>query len=106
MSGQLTGLERAAFQLVIVDDEDIAHATTFELLVEAGWPALSVGSGLEALRLLADMDRSNVIVILDMMLPDLSGEKTLGRLRAELSSAPGLLVSGEVAPEGRGSIGQ
>ncbi len=82
-----TGEGRRPVRALVVDDEpSLADLLTLALSLE-GWQVEQALSGQEAVRLADEVDPD--IVVLDVMLPDLSGLEVLARLRA---SHPGLPV--------------
>lgn len=76
--------------LIVEDEPDVARLLVFNLEAD-GWEVTHVGRGLDALaqaRLIAP-----VVVILDVMLPDMSGFDVCTRLRAEpATSDVGILM--------------
>ena len=80
-------------RILLVDDDDLIRATIPPLLGFLGHRAVTVGSGEEALDLLAgglEVD----IVILDQNMPGLSGAATYRKLRPLRPALPVLLASG------------
>jgi DNA-binding NarL/FixJ family response regulator len=79
--------------VLVVDDDDAFRAFVVEALEEAGYAAVSTGSGREVAQLVR---RDGVaLVILDVQLPGLSGYEVCRRLRDEAGSPPILFISGE-----------
>jgi two-component system phosphate regulon response regulator PhoB len=72
----MTNLDRV---LVVDDEEDIRRLVSFNL-DEAGFQVEAVGTGTEALRAAAELVPA--VVVLDLMLPDVSGTEVCRRLRA------------------------
>ena len=66
-------------QILIVDDEKNIRSQLSGLLVDEGYHAVTAPDAEEALRMLEDL--SPDLVILDVMLPGLSGIEALERLR-------------------------
>src|SRR5215207_3043427 len=86
--------------LVVDDDEDI-RVTIQQILEEEGYPALAAANGEEALRIIHSQPRRPRLVLLDLMMPVMDGQ----RFQAKLSEDPGLaavpvviLSGGEHAP--------
>jgi DNA-binding response OmpR family regulator len=71
---------RAPQSVLVVDDEQKITDVVGSYLRRAGYAPLTAGGGVEALRLF-EKERP-ALVILDLMLPDLSGEEVCRRLRA------------------------
>jgi two-component system alkaline phosphatase synthesis response regulator PhoP len=67
--------------LLIDDEHDIREVATLSLEMTGGWRVTSAGGGSEGIAH-AHADRPDVIV-LDVMMPDLDGPATLGRLQAD-----------------------
>jgi CheY-like chemotaxis protein len=84
--------------LIIEDDEFVREIaqTCFELA--DGWRVISASSSHEGLWL-ADRERPDVI-LLDVMMPDVSGPETLRRLRANprLSAIPVVFFTAKTQP--------
>jgi two-component system, OmpR family, phosphate regulon response regulator PhoB len=78
--------------LVVDDEEDIRRLVTFNL-DEAGFRAFAVDSGTRALESAARLHPA--VLVLDLMLPDLSGTEVCRRLRAdpELADAAVLMLT-------------
>lgn len=86
----------AAKTILVVDDEPMIQEAVSSFLAAKGFRVLTAGSGTEALSLFG---RENVsFVILDLMLPDLSGEAVCSRLR-EISRVPILMLTAKSAEE-------
>ena len=75
--------------LVVEDDPAIARLLEF-LLRDAGWEVMLAPNGLTALRLWSD--HPPTLVLLDVMLPDLSGWEICAALREE-SSVPIIMLT-------------
>jgi two-component system cell cycle sensor histidine kinase/response regulator CckA len=75
------------FRLLVVDDEPRMCQSLTRLLGDRGYTVQAATGGREALRRLAA--QAFDLVLLDLMLPDLSGQEVLDHIRREY---PGLLV--------------
>ncbi len=76
--------------ILVVDDEEKILDVVSSLLISRGFAALCAKTGREALEL---FDRENIaLVLLDLMLPDLSGEEVLRAIRRK-SRAPVILLT-------------
>ncbi len=67
-------------RILVVDDEPNIAEVVSSYLAKAGFETLCAGTGTQALKLCDEA--SPALVILDLMLPDLSGEEVCRRLRA------------------------
>ncbi len=86
----LSGSER----ILLVDDEEMVLEVAAEMLVSLGYGVHPFATGAEALAFFrADPDAVH-LVILDMIMPDMSGEETFLRLREIDPSVRVLLSSG------------
>ncbi|HEY1574793.1 MAG TPA: response regulator transcription factor [Pseudonocardiaceae bacterium] len=86
-------------RVLVVDDEaTLAELVTMALRYE-GWDVRSAGTGVAAVRT-ARQFRPDVVV-LDVMLPDLSGLDVLRRMRAHTPSLPVLFLTAKDAVEDR-----
>lgn len=77
---------------LIVDDEDAVREVVARMLQDGGWETLTAAHGAEALAL-ARRTRPD-LVVLDMLMPDMEGIETLGRLRESCPGVPVLAISG------------
>ncbi len=75
--------------LVVDDEEDIRRLVTFNL-TDAGFKVESVENGAEALAAAARLRPS--VVVLDLMLPDVSGMEVCRRLRADETVADAAIL--------------
>ena len=80
--------------ILLVDDEKMVLEVSKELLMSMGYRVYAVGSGQEAIAVY--MEKRNVIdlIILDMIMPGISGSKTFDRLREINPGVKVLLSSG------------
>ena len=79
-------------RVLIVDDEPHVRELLREFLTGLGYDVATAATGLDALDAVPDF-RPDVIV-LDMLMPLLSGKDVLGALRRTGSTAPVILISG------------
>ena len=86
----------AAKTLLVVDDEPMIREAVVSYLAHKGYRVLEAESGAQAL---AAFERETVsFVVLDLMLPDLSGEEVCTRLR-KASRVPILMLTAKTAEE-------
>jgi len=80
--------------LLVVDDEKFVADITALLLSNAGYTVRVAYSGEDAVTLLAREGPSIALVILDLVMPDMSGAETFDRLRALQPGLRVLVLSG------------
>ena len=86
----------AAKTILVVDDEPMIREAVVSYLAHKGYRVLAAESGAQAL---AAFERETVsFVVLDLMLPDLSGEEVCTRLR-KASCVPILMLTAKTAKE-------
>ena len=88
--------------ILIVDDEaDIREVAAMSLETVCGWNVLQARSGAEGIRI-AQADHPDVI-LLDVMMPDMDGPKTLQALRADttVASIPVIFLTAKVQSSDR-----
>jgi len=87
---RLTGNET----ILVVDDERNVAEVTKEILESLGYRVLTVGSGQEAISLYMERRDKIDLILLDMIMPGLSGEKTYDALREIDGTVKVILASG------------
>jgi two-component system, OmpR family, response regulator len=100
--GQEPALRRqdgTPIRVLVVDDEPSLAELLASVLRYEGWEIRTAGDGLSAVR--AAREFRPDAVVLDVMLPDLSGLQVLGRLRAELPHVCVLFLTARDAVEDR-----
>ena len=80
--------------VMLVDDNARVREVTKILLNSIGFEVLSVGSGREAIRKFEEYSSEVRVVLLDAMMPDLSGEQVLRELRKRRADLPVIICSG------------
>jgi len=90
-SGELL---RGEGTLLVVDDEATVLAVSRELLESLGYRVYVAGSGQEAIAAYMEKGKEIDLVILDMIMPGISGGKTFDRLRVINPTVRVLLASG------------
>ena len=86
--------------LVVEDEMHLAKGIKFNLEAE-GYRATTVGNGTSALKLFEDPQTSIDLVILDLMLPGMSGYSVCDALRGTGRDVPILMLSARTLPEDR-----
>jgi HAMP domain-containing protein/CheY-like chemotaxis protein/signal transduction histidine kinase len=85
-------------RLLIVEDNELERRTIEELLSHDDIDVVSVSTGAEALSILQDQRVD--CVVLDLLLPDISGFDVLNRLRDDRADLPVVVFTGkELSPE-------
>ena len=83
-------------RILVVEDEDAVRRVAGALLHAAGYEVVEAVDGEEAVRRFAETPLAFDLVLLDLMLPRLSGKEVLRRVRALRPDVPVLLSSGNV----------
>lgn len=89
----------SAIRILVVDDEDVLAEMVSMALRYEGWEITTAGDGAGALA--AARDARPDAVVLDVMLPDMSGLEVLRRLREQVPGLPVLLLTAKDAVEDR-----
>lgn len=79
-------------RILIVEDEEKLQSTMQEYLTLSGYCTRGVGNGLEALQILEEEGEWPDLILLDLMLPGISGFETLKRIR-EKSDLPVIILT-------------
>lgn len=80
--------------ILLVDDEEMVADIGKDMLEKLGYTILVAASGAEALKIFNSYRDEIKLVILDMIMPDMSGGETFNRLKAIKPDAKILLSSG------------
>ncbi|HVO34710.1 MAG TPA: ATP-binding protein [Gemmatimonadales bacterium] len=80
--------------VLIVDDEVEIRRAGREALEQFGYAVLEAAHGMQALDLLRTTEREVALVILDVVMPGLSGWETLAELRRRWPTLPVIMTSG------------
>jgi CheY-like chemotaxis protein len=88
------GIARGRETILVVDDEKMISEVSKELLESMGYRVYVAGSGQEALAVYMEKRNQIDLVILDMIMPGISGGETFDRLREINSKIKVLLSSG------------
>src|SRR5689334_24574451 len=86
--------------LVIEDEEHLAFGIKYNLEAE-GYEVTTAGDGPTALKLLDDSEQPVDLVILDLMLPGMSGYAVCETLRQKGNNVPVLILSARTLVEDR-----
>jgi len=85
---------RAARSILLIDDEPAVRLVTGRMLSELGHQVVTADSGARGLQLLKDQPQGIDLVLLDLTMPEQSGEQTLEQLRLLRSTLPVVITSG------------
>src|SRR5437773_5776775 len=80
---------------VVVDDDSDTREALSTLLQMEGHRVLGAADGVEGLCLISELERSPCIVLLDMMMPEMSGAEVMVILRdaQQLPALPVIVIS-------------
>jgi PAS domain S-box-containing protein len=80
--------------VLVVDDESAIRSVTVRMLNVLGFQVIEAADGAAAVELLRQDPAAVYAVLLDLTMPGMSGEETLGRLRAVRGDLPVIVLSG------------
>jgi CheY-like chemotaxis protein len=81
-------------QLLLVEDEDSLRTLLVRVLKRAGYRVRAARGGEEAVRAFADGSEDFLAALVDLTLPDMSGEALIDQLRAVRGDLPLIVCSG------------
>lgn len=90
---------RPAATVLVVDDDDGVRLVTTMLLERAGYRVLDARDGQEGLTVLHDHLSDVDVVLLDVMMPRMSGHEALPAMRQLRADLPVILFSGYAESE-------
>jgi len=80
--------------ILLVDDEEMILDVGQNMLVRLGYKVVAAGGGSEALNKVKDLGEQIDLVILDLIMPEMDGEKTFQCIREVRPGMPVILSSG------------
>ena len=80
--------------ILLIDDEEMILDVTSAILTDIGYQVIVANSGAEALEIFLERHDDIHLIILDMIMPDMSGGEVLDRLKAIQPDCRVLLTSG------------
>jgi signal transduction histidine kinase/CheY-like chemotaxis protein len=80
--------------ILLIDDDEIAMEAGTEVLEHLGYRVLQARSGKEALEKLKENSHAIEVVILDMVMPEMTGIETFEQIKADFPQAKILMASG------------
>jgi PAS domain S-box-containing protein len=90
----IASVRRGTGTILLIDDEEMIISVGQELLTELGYKVLIARSGLEAIEIYRQKYQDIDLVIMDMIMPGMSGGEAYDRLKEINSGAKVLLSSG------------
>jgi CheY-like chemotaxis protein len=93
-------LPRGTEHILVMDDEESIRDVIARSLQQLGYKVVSVASGRAAISAFQSNENGFDLVLLDMILPDVSGSEVFARIREIKPDAPVLVMSG-YSPAGR-----
>ncbi len=81
-------------RVLLIDDERVVRTTARRMMESMGYEVSEASDGLEGLRLLQKYPGRYDIVVLDMMMPEMSGQETFSKLRKMVPDLPIVLCTG------------
>jgi two-component system cell cycle sensor histidine kinase/response regulator CckA len=84
----------SARSILLIDDEPAVRLVTSRLLSELGHQVMTADSGRRGLELLSEQPDSIDLVVLDLTMPEQSGEQILDELRVVRDTLPVVITSG------------
>ncbi|MBU8920603.1 MAG: response regulator [Bacteroidales bacterium] len=91
-SVQFNPLHTTACRVLIVDDEQIILDLASDMLTRLGYVAVIAESGIRALEILED--KKIDLVLLDLLMPEMSGQETFFKLKEKIPDLPIIISSG------------
>ncbi len=86
-------------KIMVVDDEDVIQTVVEGILKQLGYQVVRAQSGKEALEYLTDNDGAIDLILLDMIMPGLSGWDVFRRLKQFWPDIPVIVVTGYAQEE-------
>ena len=90
--------------ILVVDDDDYILQAVYVALESYGYSVLLANSGAAAIQIFEEQSEQIDLVLLDMLMPGMSGEETFGALRADPPRCEGVAVYGFRARRSRTEI--
>lgn len=87
-------IRKGSETILFIDDEEMIIEIAEELLAQLGYTVLTARSGKEAIEIYGQQRKQIDIVVLDMVMPDMSGAMTFDRLKEMSPEVKVLLSSG------------
>lgn len=91
-------MKKAAPTILVIEDEPTQRAWMERILTSAGYPVSLARDGREALQLI-DSKESYSLLVVDLLMPVVSGFEVLDKLWSRGIEIPTLIASGIIVPE-------
>lgn len=98
-AGLVGGKAPVSWTILLIDDEEMAMEVGTQVLEHLGYRVLQARSGKEALEKLKENNHTIDVVILDMVMPEMTGIETFEQIKADFPRAKILLASGFIQDE-------
>ncbi len=94
--GEKTGaqLHRGAGMILVADDEDDVREVVVAMLKSYGYGVIEAGNGIEAVDLFRERCREIDLVLLDLMMPRMTGDRAFAEMRRISPGVRAILASG------------
>ena len=86
--------EKVSGSILVIDDDDVTRNLFRKFLKRAGYRVTSSHSGMEGISTYKKKYAEIDLVLLDVVMPNLNGKETLGRLQDVRRDVPVLMISG------------
>jgi CheY-like chemotaxis protein len=90
-------------RVLVVEDDDVLRGMARRVLERSGFAVVEAATGDAALRLCEEHYTDLRLVLLDLTMPGLSGEATLGEIRRRWPALP-IVVSSGLVPEDNSAL--
>jgi PAS domain S-box-containing protein len=81
-------------RVLVVDDEDVVRYLAVDLLSNLGYETIPAEDGQAAIEIAQEQTEDIDLVLLDLVMPNLSGEETFRKLREIVPDVPVIILSG------------
>jgi len=85
-------LRRGTETILVVDDEEMIKELARDILARYGYTVLTAGGGEEAVEIYRQNKKEIAVVVLDIVMPDVSGREVFRRIR-DIDPAAKVIVS-------------